>query len=145
RLNELDGQAVTLTRLRTQTQPRRVPAQLSTIVDEVVADATFERAEEDIRYTPSDGPAVLGDPSGLQRAIEHAVRNALATGGSRKPVEVTLTGTTKEVRVIVREHGPGAPSEDVSRIFEPFFRVDPSRDHGSDGQGIGLAITARVM
>ena len=118
---------------------------LTGVVEEVVADARFERAESDIRYTPSVVPAVLGDPSGLKSAIENVVRNAVAHGGVGKPIEVTLTGTTKEVHVIVRDHGPGVPAEDVERIFEPFFRVDPSRDHGSDGQGIGLAITARVM
>jgi len=145
RLNELVGQVMTLTRLRTQTEPTRVPVLLSSIVEEVVADARFERAEADIRYTPSTVPAVLGDPSGLKSAIENVVRNAVAHGGVGKPVEVSLTGTTKEVRITVRDHGPGVPTEDVERIFEPFFRVDPSRDHGSDGQGIGLAITARVM
>lgn len=144
RLNELVGQVMTLTRLRTLDEPKRVPVLLSTIVEEVVADTRFERAEADIRYTPSVVPAVLGDPSGLKSAIENVVRNAVAHGGA-SPVEVTLTGTTKEVRVIVRDHGPGVPTEDVERIFEPFYRVDPSRDHGSDGQGIGLAITARVM
>ncbi len=146
RLNDLVGQVMTLTRLRTQTAPRRVPVLLSTLAEEVVADARFERAEADIRYTPAVVPAVLGDPSGLKSAIENVVRNAVAHGGHDQPIEVTVTGTTKEVRVTVRDYGPGVPDEDVERIFEPFFRVDPSRDHGgSDGQGIGLAITARVM
>src|SRR5690606_3074012 len=94
--------------------------------------------------TPAQVPAVLGDPSGLKSAIENVVRNAVAHGGVGKPVEVTLSGTTKEVRIVVRDHGPGVPAEDVERIFEPFFRVDPSRDQAG-GQGIGLAITARVM
>ncbi|MCZ6585021.1 MAG: ATP-binding protein, partial [Gammaproteobacteria bacterium] len=41
--------------------------------------------------------------------------------------------------------GPGVAAEDLTRIFEPLYRGDSSRDHKSTGQGIGLAITARVM
>src|SRR5690606_38551452 len=120
------GQVMTLTRLRTQDEPKRVPVLLTSVVEEVVADTRFEHADADIRFTPAQVPAVLGDPSGLKSAIENVVRNAVAHGGVGKPVEVTLSGTTKEVRIVVRDHGPGVPAEDVERIFEPFFRVDPS-------------------
>jgi two-component system sensor histidine kinase CpxA len=44
----------------------------------------------------------------------------------------------------VLDHGPGVPEPELARIFEPFYRTDKSRDHRQDGQGIGLAITARV-
>jgi two-component system sensor histidine kinase CpxA len=44
----------------------------------------------------------------------------------------------------VLDRGPGVAPEDLTRIFEPFYRTDQSRDHRQDGQGIGLAITARV-
>lgn len=145
RLNDLVGQVMTLTRLRTETQPKRVPVNLTNIVDEIVADARFEHPGADIRLEDMPIPAVLGDPAGLKSAIENVVRNALAHGGCEHPVEVRLEGDTKEVRISVRDHGPGVPAGDAERIFEPFYRVDASRDHGSDGQGIGLAITARVM
>jgi signal transduction histidine kinase len=42
------------------------------------------------------------------------------------------------------DRGPGVPEAELKRIFEPFYRTDKSRDHRQDGQGIGLAITARV-
>jgi signal transduction histidine kinase len=47
--------------------------------------------------------------------------------------------------VRVLDRGPGVSPEDLARIFEPFYRTDKSRDHAHSGQGIGLAITARVM
>ena len=52
--------------------------------------------------------------------------------------------------VTVTDSGPGVSPEDLPRIFEPLYRADESRDHGAapaggPGQGIGLAITARVM
>ena len=145
RLNELVGQVMTLTRLRTETEPKRVPVQLADIVAEIVDDARFEHPDAEIRFESAAVPAVLGDRAGLTSAIENVIRNAVAHGGLEKPVEIRVDGDTKEVRVTVRDHGPGVPAEDTQRIFEPFYRVDPSRDHQTDGQGIGLAITARVM
>ena len=55
-----------------------------------------------------------------------------------------------DVVVTIRDRGPGVLPEELPRIFEPLYRADESRDHGaapkgSVGQGIGLAITARVM
>lgn len=145
RLNELVGQVMTLTRLRIETEPQRVPVVLSELVGEIVADARFERPEAEIRYTPADVPAILGDPSGLTSAIENVLRNALAHAGDDKPVDVRVEQTERSVSVHVLDQGPGVPDQDTERIFEPFFRVDESRDHQSEGQGIGLAITARVM
>ena len=43
------------------------------------------------------------------------------------------------------DRGPGVPEAELERIFEPFYRVDESRDHKRSGQGIGLAITASVL
>ena len=80
----------------------------------------------------------------LRSAIENVVRNAMIYGDRTKPIEVRidLNGATATVRILDR--GPGVPDLELERIFEPFYRTDKSRDHRQDGQGIGLAITARV-
>jgi signal transduction histidine kinase len=145
RLNALVEQVMTLTRLRTQTVPRREPVVLDELIKEIVDDARFERSGAEIVYVPTRVPTVLGDRSGLRSAIENVLRNALAHTGSEQRVEVRLESDAKEVVVRVLDRGPGVPAEDTKRIFEPFYRVDPSRDHQSEGQGIGLAITASVM
>ena len=46
---------------------------------------------------------------------------------------------------MVRDHGPGVPEADLQRIFDPLYRVAESRSRDSGGDGIGLAITARVL
>jgi two-component system sensor histidine kinase CpxA len=73
------------------------------------------------------------------------VRNALRYSPRGSAVEITLQEKPAEVRLAVRDHGPGVPEADVQRIFEPFFRVAESRSRDSGGDGIGLAITARVL
>ena len=71
--------------------------------------------------------------------------NALAHAGTGQCVVLKLERAPAGIVVRVLDRGPGVPEADLKRIFEPFFRVDDSRDHQTDGQGIGLAITARVM
>jgi signal transduction histidine kinase len=47
--------------------------------------------------------------------------------------------------IAVRDHGPGVPEEAVSRIFDPFFRVDQARSSHGGGSGLGLSIAKRAV
>ena len=144
RLDALVGQVMTLTRLRTTDTPRQDVLRLDSLVGEVVDDARFEYPESQVEYVAAREVSLRGDADGLKSAIENVVRNALIYGDRSKPIQVRLDsdGGTATVRVLDR--GPGVPEPELKRIFEPFYRTDKSRDHRQDGQGIGLAITARV-
>jgi len=144
RLDALVGQVMTLTRLRTTDAPRRDVVRLDTLVGEVVDDARFEYPDAKVEYTPTSEISLRGDADGLKSAIENVVRNALIYGDRSKLIEVRLDGGAGAVTVRVLDRGPGVPEAELERIFEPFYRTDKSRDHRQDGQGIGLAITARV-
>jgi two-component system sensor histidine kinase CpxA len=144
RLDALVGQVMTLTRLRTTSEPRRNLVQLDAVVGDVVDDARFEYPDARIDYTSSGELLLRGDADGLKSAVENVVRNALIYGDRTKPVEVVLTADALNATIRVLDRGPGVPETELTRIFEPFYRTDKSRDHRVDGQGIGLAITARV-
>jgi two-component system, OmpR family, sensor kinase len=145
KLDELVGHVMTLSRLRTSTAPRRDVVRLDSLVADVVEDARFERPEAKLEYSASGDVTLRGDPDGLKSAVENVVRNALVYGDPSQPIEVRLEVSGGQAVVRVLDRGPGVPPEDLARIFEPFFRADKSRDHAHGGQGIGLAITARVM
>ena len=145
RLDALVGQVMTLTRLRTATQPRRELVPFDALVAEVVDDARFEHPQTPVEFAGNGAVQVLGDPRGLKSAVENVVRNALIYSDPGRPIEVRLEVAGEAALVRVLDRGPGVPPEDLTRIFEPFYRTDQSRDHKQDGQGIGLAITARVM
>lgn len=144
KLDALIGQVMTLTRLRTATSPRREAVRLDRLVGEVVDDARFEHPASRVELTTSGPIEVRGDADGLKSAIENVVRNALIYGDPAQPVEVEATASADEALVRVLDRGPGVPDAELSRIFEPFYRADKSRDHQKGGQGIGLAITTRV-
>jgi len=145
KLDELVGHVMTLSRLRTATAPRRDVLRLDSLIAEVVEDARFERPAAKLVYSASGPVQMLGDPAGLKSAVENVVRNALIYADPTEPIEVRLEAGADAAVVRVLDRGPGVPPEDLARIFEPFYRTDRSRDHAHGGQGIGLAITARVM
>jgi len=144
RLDELVGHVMTLTRLRTATAPPREVVHLDRLVGDVVDDARFEHPDAQVDYAVRGKVDVMGDVNGLKSAVENIVRNALIYGDRTKPVEVSVEGDDEHATVRVADRGPGVPDVELARIFEPFYRTDKSRDHQHGGQGIGLAITARV-
>lgn len=146
RLDDLIGQITTLARLRTQREPRRETVLFDELVQTVVEDARYEYPDSTITLESTGPHELLGDPVGLRSAVENVIRNALHYAGDAGPIEVTLQETAGEVSLSVKDSGPGVSEEDLTRIFEPLYRADESRDHrGVSGQGVGLAITARVM
>ena len=88
---------------------------------------------------------ILGPGKLLRSAIENVLRNAVRYSPDGGCVEVDLQQDAQSVHIHVRDRGPGVPAQELQRIFEPFHRVAESRDRGSGGEGIGLAITAQVM
>jgi two-component system sensor histidine kinase CpxA len=143
RLDKLVGQVMTLSRLRTATEPLKELLDVSALVAEVVEDARFEHPQTRVDYSASGPAQLLGDPDGLKSAVENVVRNAL-TYAPDQPIEVRVETSAGDVVVRVLDRGPGVAPEHLAKIFDPFYRTDASRDHRQDGQGIGLAITARV-
>ena len=144
RLDALVGQVMTLTRLRTTDAPRRDVVRLDTLVGEVVDDARFEYPDATLEYSAKGSVSLRGDAAGLKSAVENVVRNAMTYGDRTKPIEVRIDSIGGAATVRILDRGPGVPDAELERIFEPFYRTDKSRDHRQDGQGIGLAITARV-
>lgn len=150
RLDQLVGQILTLAKLRSSKVEHDTEVDLNDIVGEVVANARFEHNELEVVFNETRIPKVRGDGVGLTSAIENVLRNALMHSGS--DVEVTLRPERSDVVVTIADHGPGVPEEDLKRLFEPFYRVDPSRDHSQtsygdqqSGYGLGLAIAASII
>ena len=126
------------------------PINLRQLIDEVAGDAAFEaeNAGRGVRVdAPSDGAAnVCGIRRLLASAVENVVRNAIRYTAPGTAVRIELLGGTNgSATVQVRDHGPGVPEEALEHLFEPFYRVSPSRDRQTGGAGLGLAIAERAV
>jgi two-component system sensor histidine kinase CpxA len=83
---------------------------------------------------------VQADPELLTRALANLLRNAIRYAGPAGPITLAASRQGNQAHITVSDHGPGVPPADLARIFDPFYRVDPSRDRATGGVGLGLAI-----
>jgi two-component system phosphate regulon sensor histidine kinase PhoR len=133
--------------------PPNTPVDLTHIVRHVVDGLqTLARDREvEIKVTmPAEPLAVLGERDELFRALENLVENALKYGASGKRVDVTLARAqtragAPEVRLSVRDFGPGIAPEHLPRLTERFYRVDVADSRSQGGTGLGLALVKHVL
>lgn len=124
--------------------PREVPA------EELVRDV-IRRARDEMRasgrvleiHAPESLPESLScDGKYLARALANVLRNAVRYARTRVALSVEKSGERTIIRV--DDDGPGVPPEQRQRLFEPFARIEGSRDRDSGGVGLGLAIVKSV-
>jgi two-component system sensor histidine kinase MtrB len=136
-------------------------ARLRTLVDELMELSRFDASAEEARHEPVDlarliraivaarlpsatlntptAPLVVAtDPRRLERIVGNLLDNARehAAGAG---VEVTLTVESGDVVIAVADRGPGVPADRLARIFDRFYKADPSRHGGSSGLGLAIA------
>jgi len=117
------------------------------LLRQIAQDCAIECAprEVEIRVSGPDDLYTHGDPDLLRSAFENVLRNAIRYSPDRGVITVEARADAGRCVIRVRDQGIGVPAEFLSRIFEPLFRVAPARDEGTGGNGIGLAIVARVV
>jgi two-component system sensor histidine kinase CpxA len=122
---------------------------LSQLLSDLVEVVNYEVPEGKPGIAWAEGAAFdyHGDRELLWRAMENLLRNALRHTDPEKGVELTLAleGREKRIQMAVRDHGDGLPDEELDKIFDPFYRVQESRDRGSGGHGLGLSIAAAAV
>lgn len=111
-------------------------------VEELVQKVMAREAKDNATVTAKIPPGlvVLGEKELLGRALGNVVRNAIRYAGNGGPIEIVARTLDKEAEIIVSDHGPGVPEADISKLFDPFFRVDVSRARETGGVGLGLTI-----
>jgi signal transduction histidine kinase len=93
--------------------------------------------------TPNGDCRVTCNPDLMARAVHNIIRNGLRYAASSIVVHAHLTQDFAFIRIC--DDGPGIPADKRDAIFEPFSRLETSRDKKSGGYGLGLAIAARIM
>ncbi|MBM0107388.1 ATP-binding protein [Steroidobacter sp. S1-65] len=112
---------------------------LAEIIDDAHPFAGEVRLSSEVH--PGDARAHM-DAKLVARALKNIVRNALRH--ARTTVKVVIRQDALHTTFTVEDDGPGIPAEQRAAIFEPFYRIDNSRQRGSGGHGLGLAIVQRI-
>ncbi|HVU72329.1 MAG TPA: MtrAB system histidine kinase MtrB [Mycobacteriales bacterium] len=109
------------------------------VVDGAAALAAGRGVTLDVSDVPRTPVLAEVDPRRVSRILRNLVTNAVEYSEGR-PVEIALRADEATVAVRVRDHGPGLRPGDATRVFDRFWRADPSRARNTGGTGLGLSI-----
>ena len=147
RMGLLVEELLLLARLDQQRPLETFPVDLLVVASDAVHDAQAVAPERAISLDVNgDAPAVVvGDDARLRQVFANLLTNALVHTPAGTPVKVRLQSDDEHVAVEVTDTGPGMDQEQASRVFERFYRADPSRTRASGGYGLGLSIVAALV
>jgi two-component system OmpR family sensor kinase len=120
--------------------------------EEVDLAAVVEESVDAARVVEPDRPiesrieraTVVGDKDRLRQAIDNLFANVRSHTPAGTAVSVALHSVDGHAEITVADHGPGLGEDEAAKVFERFYRVDPSRARTSGGVGLGLSIVAAV-
>lgn len=148
RISEIINNLLSLSAL---VRPERIEfdtVDLSAIATEVVQKfSTYaKRGEHQVTLRKSPDAQVWGNATALQQIVGNLLKNAIAYTPRGGHIRLTVEpAPDNQVEVIVQDSGIGIARKDLFRIFEPFYRADPSRTKGAGGSGLGLAIVSELI
>jgi len=147
RMSSLVEDLLLLARLDQSRELTIDPVDINHLVNEAIASAKAAGPSHEIALkSSSDEIFVLGDSMRIHQAVSNLLANARTHTPAGTKIEMEILQNESEVQISVSDNGPGLSPEDQTRIFERFFRADPSRARVSgEGSGLGLAIVDAVM
>ena len=117
---------------------------LGALVGDLVTDARVVEPDRPIDLDERGPVVVEGDDVRLRQVVGNLLSNARAHTPRGAPVTVRVRAQGEEAVVEVADSGPGLAPDHAERVFERFFRADPSRARASGGSGLGLSIVSAI-
>ncbi|MEA1871565.1 MAG: ATP-binding protein, partial [Candidatus Bipolaricaulota bacterium] len=124
--------------LRLDKEPTDLAALVSQVVETV--SSSLEGRPQLSSISAKGLPAVTLDPKRIRQVLANLLSNAVRVTPEEGEIHVEVVHGDKMVEVRVTDTGPGIPPNDLSHLFERFYRGDRARTRASGGSGLGLAI-----
>ena len=112
---------------------------LSALVESLCAD--LDDLGEPVSWAGHDPAPLQCRSNEIRRAVRNLIENAVSYG---KKADVALQETPEAYEIVVEDEGPGIPEQDRSRVFEPFVRLEGSRNADTGGSGLGLTLVKAI-
>jgi len=122
------------------------PVDVATLVRSLVREnrTRFEEKNLAISHEVDGGSVARADATALEQILTNLLDNAVKYTEPGGRIHVRIVGDRARVRIHVEDTGIGIPEQDLSRIFERFYRVDKARSRDLGGTGLGLAIVKHL-
>lgn len=120
-------------------EPRRAPVDIAALVESLAEDWRVTGCAVEVHGAPLR--PYLGHAEALRRCLDNLVGNAIRYG---ERARITIEDDARCLRILVTDDGPGIPEEALERVFEPFYRLEASRNRASGGTGLGLSIARNI-
>ena len=146
RMTGLVEDLLTLARMDQTPTVVKAPVDLTKVVNDCVVSAKAAGPDHPVTVISSGESYVLGDDNRIHQAVQNLLANARIHTPAQTQIAVTIAEDEFETTITVADAGPGLADEDQDRIFERFYRADPSRVRASgEGSGLGLSIVDTIM
>lgn len=132
--------AATLAFVRDTSRPaERTKLELASLLESVIDEAAETGGQASVEL--GEKIIIDGDPVALRRLLTNLVENGLKYGGA---VQGRVRAEGRLAVIEIDDNGPGIAPAELDRVFEPFFRSEPSRNRETGGIGLGLAVVRSV-
>jgi signal transduction histidine kinase len=121
------------------------PLDIVAFVESIVDDMEAQGEHVSLADMPgNDAPAliVMARPISLKRSVENVLSNAVKYGGNAR---ISVTKDDNNVMIDIDDNGPGIPEDMLEKVFEPYYRLEYSRNRNSGGTGLGLPIARNMV
>ena len=145
RMQALIEDLLLLTRLDEGRPLERQPVELVGLAGEAVEAAQTIGADWPVTIAAAQPVEVTGDRMRLREVLDNLLANVRTHTPPGTPTTVRVRASGAEAVVEVADEGPGLDAEDAARVFERFYRADPSRARDRGGTGLGLAVVAALV
>lgn len=125
--------------------PNREPVDLANEVRELFDFFDALAEEKTLRLSLTGDGQISGDKLMLRRALANLLSNAIRHTPAGGSIRVGIAATDSATTLDIENTGEPIPPEHLSRIFDRFYRADPSRHRSNEGAGLGLAITRSIV
>ena len=114
--------------------------ELNSMLDSLCED--YAELGRDVQYTEAQETIISCRPVSMKRALRNLIDNAVKYGDRAR---VSLTAQDDKVCIVIEDDGPGIPEDRMGKVFEPFFRLEESRNRDTGGIGLGMAIARNII
>jgi signal transduction histidine kinase len=119
--------------------PQRTRLELSSLLESVVDDMAETGADVTVRECQK--VVIDADSLALRRLLTNLLENAVKYGGRAR---ASLSVSNRLAEIDIDDDGPGVPIRELNRVFDPFYRREPSRSRQTGGIGLGLSVARSI-